>query len=57
MATTILVGGQWGDEVKGKIIDVRDKLVKINGCGGYKFGVKLSIVSDGARREETIFLQ
>lgn len=95
MATTVLVGAQWGDEGEGKIIDVLtdqadlDVLDTLQQCtpvyqefDGWQAGTKhitdiealpkrarlylqklaqlssarLSIVSVGAGREETIFL-
>jgi adenylosuccinate synthase len=41
MATTVLVGAQWGDEGKGKGIDVLDTLPQIKVCVGYKVGSRM----------------
>ena len=60
MATTVLVGAQWGDAGKGKIIDVLDSLPKRARLYLQRLAqlssARLSIVSVGARWEETIFL-
>jgi adenylosuccinate synthase len=41
MATTVLVGAQWGDEGKGKGIDVLDTLPQIKVCVAYKVGSRM----------------
>jgi adenylosuccinate synthase len=41
MATTVLVGAQWGDEGKGKVIDVLDTLPQIKVCVAYKVGSRM----------------
>ena len=55
MATTILVGAQWGDEGKGKIIDVltAQANIVVRYQGGNNVGHTVQV---GAEREETFFL-
>ena len=55
MATTILVGAQWGDEGKGKIIDVLTAQagVVVRYQGGNNAGHTVQV---GVEHEETFFL-
>ena len=55
VATTILVGAQWGDEGKGKIIDVLTAQagVVVRYQGGNNAGHTVQV---SAEREETFFL-
>ena len=55
MATTILVGAQWGDEGKGKIIDVltAQANIVVRYQGGNNAGHTVQV---SAEREETFFL-
>jgi adenylosuccinate synthase len=55
MATTILVGAHWGDEGKGKIIDVLTAQagVVVRYHGGNNAGHTVQV---GTEREETFFL-